>query len=126
MAPLPLTSGRGLSLMCLAALLAGCSVESAPESKLLSEIVVSTLTPEVSLGRTARFSALGKYSDGSTALLTAEVEWESAQPSVATVSNERGSQGLVTTVSAGTSEIRAHHDGVTGSATLTVTGKTVQ
>ncbi len=66
---------------------------------LISISVTSSLTT-ISPGLTTQYHATGQYSNGSTQDLTATVTWSAGNPSVATVSNATGSQGLVTGVAA--------------------------
>ena len=60
--------------------------------------------------------ATGTYSDGSTAVLTSTVTWNSRTVGVATIN----SSGLATGVSAGTTVITATLGAVNGTANLTV------
>src|SRR5439155_8560149 len=53
--------------------------------------------------------------------LTTQVTWSSSSTAVSTISNAGGSQGLATSVGAGTTTITATLGGVSGSTTLTVT-----
>jgi hypothetical protein len=87
----------------------------------LVSIAVSPPAPSVTLGQQQQFVATGTYSDGSFQILTTSVTWTSATSSVATISNAAGSQGLATSVAAGTSAITAALGSVTSpSDTLTV------
>jgi len=62
------------------------------------------------------YTATGHYSDGSSQDLTATAVWESSLPSVATVTSD----GVVTTVGAGTASISATVGSVVGSADINV------
>ncbi len=86
----------------------------------LVSITVTPANPNIPLGETEQFTATGTLADGATESLTSEVTWASATTSVATVSNVAGSRGLATTQSAGTSNISATFDGITGSTVFTV------
>ena len=97
----------------------GSTVLTVSPAALLS-IVVTPDTPFVPSSSTEQFTATGTFSDQSTEDLTSQVTWASATTSVATISNAAGSQGLVTTVSQGTSTISAGFDGISGSTVLTV------
>ena len=68
----------------------------------LTSIAVTPATPSVALGLTEPFTAIGTYSDNSTANLTNQVTWASANLAVATISNTPGSQGLASTLAQGT------------------------
>ena len=62
----------------------------------LVSIAITPPTPRIALGTTQQFTATGTYTDNSTQNLTASVTWASATPSVATISNAAGSNGLAT------------------------------
>jgi YD repeat-containing protein len=66
----------------------------------LISISVTSSLMTISPGLTTQYHATGQYSNGSTQDLTATVTWSAGNPSVATVSNATGSQGLVTGVAA--------------------------
>jgi uncharacterized protein YjdB len=69
--------------------------------------------------------ATATYSDGTTVDVTATCTWATADPKVASVSNGAGSQGQVTAVGAGTTNLTCTLSGVTGTATVTVSGSTL-
>jgi uncharacterized protein YjdB len=87
----------------------------------LSSIAVTPASPSIQNGATQQFTATGTYSDASTQDITSSVTWTSATTSVATISNAAGSNGLATSVGAGSSTIQAALGSVHGSTTLTVT-----
>jgi uncharacterized protein YjdB len=110
---------RGLSLLCLAAALAGCAVTG------LDSIQVTPATQSLTVGQTAQFTAVGTYGNAkhlSTQGITTGVTWNSSVPSVATVS----ASGMATATAAGTTTITASATAFSGavssSAILTVTG----
>jgi trimeric autotransporter adhesin len=74
-------------------------------------------------GRTnQQFTATGTYTDGSTLNLTSAVTWTSSDPSIASISNAAGSNGLAAGDTVGQASISAALGGVTSpSVTLTVT-----
>src|SRR5262249_25634716 len=89
---------------------------------LLTSIRVSPATASVPLGVPESFTATGYYYDGSTSDLTASATWTSSNPSVASISNSSGTQGVATTKASGTTQIRAAYGGVTSpGATVSVT-----
>lgn len=98
------------------------SVTPAP----LLEIVVAPDAPTLGEGVHQSFAALGV-----TAVevldLTQDVLWETSDPSVLTVSNAEGSQGLGTAVGAGTATVTARDpaSGLSGSTVVTVTPATL-
>ena len=84
--------------------------------------------PSIAKGSSKSFTAIGTYSDTSTQDLTTAVTWDSATPTVATISNATGSEGVASTgltTTTGTSVISATLTGVTGSTLLTVTAATL-
>jgi hypothetical protein len=83
-------------------------------------IMITPANSTVAKGQTVSFMAMGMYSDNSTVDLTSQVTWTSSDTSVATISNDPGTQGLATAVSDGKSTISATFGGVTGSTGLTV------
>jgi len=87
-------------------------------------LVSMAVTPgnaSIALGSKQQFTATGTYTDGSTQNLTGSVTWSSSAAGVATISNTVGSQGLASSVGAGSTTITATSGTVTGSTTLTVT-----
>ena len=91
----------------------------------LVSIEVTPTTPQVPAGVNEPFKATGVYSDGSTQDLTSAVTWSSAAAGVATVSNTAGSSGVAATVAAGSAQLSATLNGITGSTTLIVTPPTL-
>lgn len=69
-----------------------------------------------------RLTATGTFSDLSTRDLTTSVTWSTSVPSIATVSNDGGSSGLVTSVAPGVATITAADPatGIAGAAAVTV------
>jgi len=92
----------------------------------LESITVTPADPSIVLGTKQQFSALGHYSDGSEMDLTSEAQWISSAPTVATVSDEPGSDGLATSVIVGRTTIKATDlsSGVFGESDLDVIGDT--
>jgi Bacterial Ig-like domain (group 2) len=88
--------------------------------------VLITVTPadqRIANGTTQQFTAVETFRDGTTLDLTTLVFWSSSNTGVATISNTSGSNGLATTVAAGTTSITATDliTNITGTTTLTVT-----
>lgn len=118
---------RHIALAALAAVaLVACnggSVQTAAVAgKVLTGIQVLPSTAEalaVPLGHDLQFTAIGSYSDGSTADVTASVSWESSDLSVATISLA----GIATPVATGTASITATDmgSGVSASVAMSVT-----
>ncbi|MBJ6725533.1 Ig-like domain-containing protein [Geomesophilobacter sediminis] len=82
---------------------------------ILMKLDVSVANPAMIKGATQQLSATATYSDHQE-LATGTVFWSSSPPSVLTVSNAPGSQGLVTSLSTGTAAITAGLGAVTSSA----------
>ncbi|MDD3764850.1 MAG: Ig-like domain-containing protein [Nevskiales bacterium] len=87
----------------------------------LVSIAVNPPTQTGPKGVPQTFTAVGTYTDSSTAGITDSVTWSSSDPSVATISNAAGSEGKASTVGVGQTTIEATSGSVSGSATLTVT-----
>ena len=86
----------------------------------LVSISVSPATPNIALGTTQQFSAVGTFDDGSTQLLPL-VTWSSSATSVATVD----STGFAASTGTGSTTITATSGSVSGTASLTVSGATL-
>jgi hypothetical protein len=84
------------------------------EDEILREIAVTPRTATVAT--TQQLTAIGTYTNYNTALLTARASWSTSDALVATVS----SAGLVTAVGSGTATITATYQGISGTATITV------
>jgi uncharacterized protein YjdB len=87
----------------------------------LVSIEVNPANPSTPKGMTLQFTATGIYSDHTTHELTKQVSWSSSDPTMASVSNAAGTNGLATALAVGPVDISATLDGVTGSADFTVT-----
>ena len=92
----------------------------------LVSVAVAPPTATVPEGVSTQFNAIGTFADNSTQNLTTSVSWASATPSVGTISNAFGRQGIATGVGPGQSAITAVFAGKTGAGTLTVTNATLQ
>jgi hypothetical protein len=95
----------------------------------LVSLAISPSTPSVAKGINVQFTATGTYSDSSTQNLTALATWSSGTAATATISNAGGSQGLASTVNAGTTTIGATYNpgsgAVSASTLFTVTAATI-
>jgi len=87
----------------------------------LVSIAVTPAIPSIPLGTTRQFTATGSYTDGSARDLSKTVQWSSDATSIATISNENGSQGLASSVGSGIATISATSGTIVGSTSLTVT-----
>ena len=84
----------------------------------LESIAVTPATASTASGESQQFTATGTWTDGHTEDVTATAVWQSADPAVAFVN----AAGLADALDPGIVNILATKDGITGSATLTVTG----
>jgi subtilisin len=83
----------------------------------LELIEVTPGTATIPKGLTQQYTAMGTYSDTTTADITSSVEWESSATAVATID----SAGLATGEDAGTTTITASSNSISDTAALTVT-----
>ncbi len=108
-------------------LIAGCgggggsSAGPGPGSGTLASISVTPINPSVSIGTSEQFVATGTYSDNSTRDITTSVTWSSSAPSVATIINAAGSNGMAAAIAVGTTTITAASGSISGFTTLKVT-----
>lgn len=86
-----------------------------PAATAVVSVQVAPGAVTLTVGDTRAFTATAKASDGTT-VTGRSVTWSSGGPSVVTVSPT----GVVTAVGAGTAQVLAQVDGVTGTATITV------
>jgi len=91
----------------------------------LVSIGVTPVNSSIAKGLKPQFTAIGTYTDNSTQVLTAQVLWSSTDPSVTTVSNASGYEGLGTALTPGSVTISATLGGTSGSTVLTVTPATL-
>jgi len=87
----------------------------------LTSIVVTPALLSISLGAIQQFTATGKFTDGTTQDVTSTAVWSSSAPSIATISNATGTQGVATSVATGVTTITAASGTVNGSTSVTVT-----
>lgn len=87
----------------------------------LSQITLTPNNPSIAKGTSVNVSALALFSDNAQVDFSNSVTWTSSNPAVATVN----AVGQVTSVSEGTTSIRATFGSVTASVTLTVTPATI-
>ena len=84
----------------------------------LQSITVSPANPTILSQSSRSFQAAGLYSDGSTADITSQVVWTSANADLVTIT----AGGTAKTVVPGTTSISASLQGLSGSSNLKVTG----
>lgn len=91
----------------------------------LVSVAIVPPTIAATVGTVRALTAIGTYSDASTQVVTTQAAWSVADGAVAFVSNAPGTQGLLTTLSAGATTVSAQVGAVTGQAALTVTQATL-
>lgn len=87
----------------------------------LVSIHISPENPGLARGTTRQLTATGAYTDDSTRDLTKDVTWGTSDPSVASVSNAEGSDGLASALNVGLTAVSASLGAVTGTTALEVT-----
>jgi len=87
----------------------------------LVSIQVTPPNPSLAKGTSLQLTATGTYTDDTARDLTKDVTWGASDPSVASVSNADGSDGLATALAVGATAISATLGTVSGSTALEVT-----
>jgi uncharacterized protein YjdB len=87
----------------------------------LTDILVDPPLRALAVGFSQQYTATGVYSDGGSADITDIVDWQSSSTSVAIIDSD----GLLQTVSIGTSLISATTEDITGRSLLAVTPATI-
>lgn len=85
--------------------------------KALTTISVSPSSADFPIGASQQYSAVGTYTDGSSADVTSTANWTSSASDIATIS----ASGLANALATGAATISASMAGVTGTTNLTVT-----
>lgn len=91
----------------------------------LRSVEVTPTNAQAATGTSVQFTATGIYTDNSTRDLTSQVTWTSSASTVAAVSNDVGSNGLVTASGVGSTTVSATSANVTGTTAFTVTAATL-
>lgn len=86
----------------------------------LTQLAVTPAAPTLAKGTTVQLIATGTFSDSTTQDVTSLANWTSGTTTVATVSNQSGSRGLVTGVANGSSTVTASLSGKTGSTNVSI------
>lgn len=86
----------------------------------LDRIEVTPSTTRIATGTWTRFQATGRYTDGATQDLTSQVTWSVSDVALASVSNAPSTIGRVSALGAGSVQVNATRQGITGSATLDI------
>jgi len=91
----------------------------------LSGITITPNPVAATAGTKQFLKATASYSDGSTIDVTTTCTWATGSAAIATVSNATGAQGLLSAVAVGSTTVTCQQSGVTGTATVNVTGATL-
>lgn len=91
----------------------------------LVSIEIMPAASNVAVGTAVAFTATAIYSDDTTQNVTPRATWISSVPNVASISTANGTRGQALALGAGSTDISATLDGVTGSTTLGVTSATL-
>lgn len=87
----------------------------------IKSLAVTPATASIANGTTQAFVATATFTDNSHQTVTAGATWTSSDPSVATISNTSGSNGVAQSLKQGTSTITASYMGQSATAMLSVT-----
>jgi len=107
------------SITAVAAGITGSSTLTVSSPALVS-VAITTASATIPPGTTERLAATGTFTDGSSQDITSTAHWSSSVPSVATVSNISGSNGVVTSEGVGSTVVSATLGSLSGSTNLTV------
>jgi len=100
--------------------LTGSTTLTVSSAKVVS-VQISPPAPTVPGGVNFNFTATAVYSDGTSKDVTGAATWVSSNTGAIAVSNAIGSKGNATTFTAGSANVSATFDGITGTAPVTVT-----
>ena len=87
----------------------------------VKSIAVTPSSSDIAVNANQQFTATATYSDGTTANVSSSAAWSSSVPSVASIN----ATGLATGLAGGSTNVSATFSGVSGTASLTVTAKTI-
>ena len=91
----------------------------------VTSIAVTPTAPSAAKGTSRAFTAVATFSDKTTQDITTSATWSSSNTSIATISNDSGSNGLAQALAVGSTTITASYLSQTGSTTLSVTPATL-
>ena len=86
----------------------------------LTGIAITASTDPLNVSEGAQLTALGTYSDGSTADVTSTVTWSSGGPTILWIASDESSVGLSVGIAPGTVTVTATENGITATASVTV------
>ncbi len=91
----------------------------------LQSIVISENNVSLAKGTSIQLTATGTFSDSSTSNISSQVNW-TVSNALINISNENGSNGLLTAAAIGESIVTASYEGITTTSTVTVTAATLE
>ena len=94
-------------------------------SAVVTSLTVSPASTTLAAGQTQQFAAIATMSDGTQQTITTSVHWSVSDPTKGTISNSNGTNGFLTTTAAGTFQVTAAINSVSGSANVTVSAATL-
>lgn len=93
---------------------------------LLQAITISPTSLDIPAGTSARFIVTAKFADNTTQDVTVNTDWTSGAPATATAGNVGLAKGRVSGIVAGSTTISALYGGITVTAPVTVSTRTIQ
>ena len=87
----------------------------------VTTITLTPASPTIANGTAIQLQATATFADGSTQPATSLATWIAADPAIATVGDTAATKGLVTAVAPGSTTVSASYNGVSGTASVTVT-----
>lgn len=91
----------------------------------ITRIDLTPSAPSIAKGTSRAFTAVATFSDKSTQDITTSATWSSSDTSIATISNDSGSNGLAQALAVGSTTITASYLSQSGTTTLSVTPATL-
>ncbi|PKA17174.1 beta strand repeat-containing protein [Leptospira haakeii] len=94
------------------------SVLTVTAAALTSITIAPSPTLSIAKGRTQNFTATGHYTDSSTSDLTTQATWSSFDQTKASISNTSGTNGKLTALQEGSTQISASYNSITSTDTV--------
>lgn len=105
---------------------ASASIQLTVSNATVTLLTISPTLPDVPRGLSLQFAAIGEFSDGTQQNLTTDATWTSSAPTIASISNLRGGEGLASALLEGASDISATFDSALDTTTMTVSAAVLQ
>jgi uncharacterized protein YjdB len=116
------TAPGSTTIKAMSGTISGSTTLTVTSATLLA-LEVTPTKPSIAIGRNQQFMATGIFSDNTAQDLTTQAAWTSSMPTIATVG---ASDGLASSVGAGTTTITATFGGKSGSTVLQVTNAVLE